>query len=145
MNDFMSMGIHRCWKTQLINEIGILGPKYTFKDGQVTGKEKITVLDVACGTGDITFKLIESQKKSLPNPGLIHENFNFILSDINKDIQEIAKAKSKTLGLNESLLQFNTQSAESLSELESNSVDLYVISFGLRNIPDIPKALKDAH
>ena len=86
MNDFMSLGIHRCWKTQLINEIGILGPKYSFLDGKVVSKEKIRVLDVACGTGDITFKLIESQKKSLPNPGLIHENFTFILSDINKDI-----------------------------------------------------------
>lgn len=78
-----------------------MGPRYSFKDGVIVGKEKIKVLDVACGTGDITFKLIESQKKNSPNPGLIHEDFTFIMSDINRDIQEVAKAKAKTLGLNE--------------------------------------------
>lgn len=41
MNDLMSMGIHRCWKNQLIDEIGILGPRYKFEDGKISGKEKI--------------------------------------------------------------------------------------------------------
>jgi ubiquinone/menaquinone biosynthesis C-methylase UbiE len=57
----------------------------------------------------------------------------------------VAKAKAKTLGLNEQLIEFNTSSAEEFSTIESNSIDLYVISFGLRNVPDIPRALKEAN
>jgi S-adenosylmethionine synthetase len=34
------------------------------------------------------------------------------MSDVNKDIQEIAKAKAKTLGYDESLIGFNISSAE---------------------------------
>ena len=39
MNDFMSMGIHRLWKKNLIN---IMNPSKNQK-----------LIDVACGTGDI--------------------------------------------------------------------------------------------
>ena len=36
-------------------------------------------------------------------------------------------------------------SAESFENIPDNTYDLYVISFGLRNVPDIPKALKEAY
>mgnify|MGYP001948528404 CR=1 FL=1 len=39
------------------------------------------------------------------------------------------------------MIKFNNDSAENLENIESNSIDLYIISFGLRNVPDIPKAL----
>jgi len=35
--------------------------------------------------------------------------------------------------------------AEDLSEIESDSLDLYTISFGIRNVPDRAKALREAH
>jgi len=62
MNDFMSMGVHRIWKDLFVNEIGVLkaGRVYT-ETGEIKGKTQINVLDVAGGTGDIAFKIIEKQ------------------------------------------------------------------------------------
>ena len=42
-------------------------------------------------------------------------------------------------------LQFMVLNAEDLSAIESNSLDLYTISFGIRNVPDRAKALREAH
>lgn len=36
-------------------------PKYIFEKQKIIGKEKFKVLDVATGTGDITFNIIENQ------------------------------------------------------------------------------------
>ena len=35
--------------------------------------------------------------------------------------------------------------AEDLSAIESDYLDLYTIAFGIRNVTDRPKALKEAH
>ena len=54
MNDVMSAGVHRYWKTQLISEMGVLTPKvYTHEP-----TPKVRVLDVAGGTGDIAFRIL---------------------------------------------------------------------------------------
>lgn len=44
----MSVGLHRCWKDNFVNELGILKSNDTLR-----------VLDVAGGTGDIAFKILE--------------------------------------------------------------------------------------
>ena len=44
MNDFMSLGVHRLWKKDLLN---MMNP---------TSNQKL--IDVACGTGDIALSLI---------------------------------------------------------------------------------------
>jgi len=48
MNDLMSVGLHRCWKDSFVNELGILKSNDTLR-----------ILDVAGGTGDIAFKILE--------------------------------------------------------------------------------------
>ena len=35
--------------------------------------------------------------------------------------------------------------AEELKDIPDNSIDLYTISFGIRNVTNIPKALREAH
>ena len=42
-------------------------------------------------------------------------------------------------------LSFMVLNAEDLSAIESDSLDLYTISFGIRNVPDRAKALREAH
>ena len=42
-------------------------------------------------------------------------------------------------------MQFKVINAEDLSDIESDSLDLYTISFGIRNVPDRPKALREAY
>jgi ubiquinone/menaquinone biosynthesis C-methylase UbiE len=56
MNDFMSMGIHRYWKREFVEQLGNLTPTrlYTHR-----GSAGVKVLDVAGGTGDIAFKILE--------------------------------------------------------------------------------------
>lgn len=64
MNDAMSLGIHRCWKDTFV---GMVGPmrmrKITDEKGQVTGEEPLKMLDVAGGTGDISFRVHDKAVK----------------------------------------------------------------------------------
>lgn len=58
MNDAMSMGVHRYWKYQFVQELGHLtGRAGMGKAGDVTVRQ---VLDVAGGTGDISFRILEN-------------------------------------------------------------------------------------
>lgn len=59
MNDAMSLGIHRCWKDYFVNKLGLLTTKKGLKEGM-----KRRVLDVAGGTGDIAFRILEKHKRS---------------------------------------------------------------------------------
>ena len=58
MNDIMSLGIHRCWKDSFVEEIGNLQPQ-KIVDGDKTQIVPVRVLDVAGGTGDISFRILD--------------------------------------------------------------------------------------
>jgi demethylmenaquinone methyltransferase / 2-methoxy-6-polyprenyl-1,4-benzoquinol methylase len=116
MNDFMSLGIHRIWKKNLIN---MMNPSL-----------KNNLIDVACGTGDIGKLFLDSTKVDLaitcvdPNNGMI------------------TKGKEK---LNEYKgIDWIVAPAEKLPILD-NTFDYYTISFGLRNTKSIGKALSEAY
>lgn len=47
--------------------------------------------------------------------------------------------------VNQNMIKFLVSSAEHFESIPDNSFDVYVISFGLRNVPNIPKALKEAY
>jgi demethylmenaquinone methyltransferase/2-methoxy-6-polyprenyl-1,4-benzoquinol methylase len=116
MNDFMSMGIHRLWKKNLIN---MMNPS-----------TKQSLIDVACGTGDIAKLFLNSTDKTSqitcvdPNEGMI-----------NKGKEKLKQFKN---------LKWVLASAEKLP-IEDNSFDLYTISFGLRNTKNLDLALSEAH
>ena len=57
---------------------------------------------------------------------------------------EVGKKRAVEQGIFQDL-QFKVINAEDLSEIESDSLDLYTISFGIRNVPDRAKALREAH
>ena len=65
MNDFMSLGIHRLWKKNLLN---MMNPSRNQK-----------LIDVACGTGDIAKLILKSSDKEFnitcvdPNEGMIQK------------------------------------------------------------------------
>jgi len=62
MNDAMSLGVHRIWKNEFVNSLGLLKPNKIFKEGK-TVEEKLQVIDMAGGTGDISFKIWERAKE----------------------------------------------------------------------------------
>ena len=116
MNDFMSFGIHRLWKKNLINMMG-------------ASKNK-SLIDVACGTGDIGRLYLDNTD--------IHNHITCI--DPNKGM--IAKGKEKLK--NYKNVKWIISSAEKLP-IESNSFDFYTISFGLRNTKNLDKSLSEAY
>ncbi len=116
MNDFMSFGIHRLWKKNLLN---MMNPSPTQK-----------LIDVACGTGDIAKLFIKNVNK-----------FSQITCvDPNKGMIKKGKEKLK----NNKNLNWIIASAENLPT-DDDSFDFYTISFGLRNTKNLNKALKEAY
>ena len=115
MNDFMSLGVHRLWKKQLIS---MMKPSLNHK-----------LIDVACGTGDIA-KLFLNYVKN---------DTQITCVDPNKKM--IQKAKEKLVKFKN--LNWVIAPAEKLPILE-NLFDFYTISFGLRNTKDLDKTLSEA-
>lgn len=125
MNDLMSGGVHRLWKSQMVDW---LNPQ----PGQ-------TFLDVAGGTGDIAFRIADRiAAKSPRTPAEI------TVCDINQSM--LAVGRKRSLGLQtktKSALQWICGNAETLP-LESQSVDAYTIAFGIRNVTHMDAALSEA-
>ena len=116
MNDFMSLGIHRIWKKDLI---------LWMKPSK--GKQMI---DVGCGTGDIAKLYLKSTSK----------DETIFCVDPNEAMIESGKKKLK----NFKNIKWMVGSAEKLP-VKSNNFDYYVISFGLRNTKDLNKSLSEAY
>jgi len=94
MNDAMSFGVHRCWKDQFVGMLGPLKPQKV-KDastGEVTDYVPIQVLDVAGGTGDISFRI---HKKALEDSkGHSKLGVEITMTDINADMLEVGKRRA---------------------------------------------------
>ncbi len=116
MNDFMSFGIHRLWKKNLLY---MMNPSKNLK-----------LVDVACGTGDIAQLFLKN----------VNKNAEITCIDPNKGM--IKKGKEKLINFKN--INWKVANAEKLP-LPNNSFDFYTISFGLRNTKDINKALSEAY
>lgn len=121
MNDVMSAGMHRAWKDAMVAS---LGPRKS--PGYRT-------LDVAGGTGDIAFRIVEASEKQA----------HVTVLDINGSMLAVGEERAAKKGLSENL-DFVEANAESLP-FENNSFDAYTIAFGIRNVPRIDVALKEAY
>ena len=116
MNDFMSLGIHRLWKKNLLN--------------MMSPSNSQNLIDVACGTGDIA-KLF-----------LNHMNKDFQVTCVDPNKKMIEKGKEKLNKFKN--LNWIISSAEKLP-INDNSFDFYTISFGLRNTKSLDKSLAEAY
>ena len=116
MNDIMSFGIHRLWKGNLIDW---LQPKLNSK-----------LIDMAAGTGDVSRIYIE-RTKFTGQATLVDQN------------PEMLNEGKKKIGHHKNI-NFLCASAE-LVPLKDSSFDYYIISFGIRNVTDIKKTLKEAY
>ena len=116
MNDLMSLGTHRLWKSTMLN---LMNPSKNQK-----------LIDVACGTGDIA-KLFLNR---------VNKFSEITCVDPNKGMIDKGKAKLK----NYKNLKWIIASAEKLP-LQDNLFDFYTISFGLRNTKKIDKSIAEAY
>ncbi len=119
MNDLMSAGVHRLWKSALID---VLAPRA----GQ-------RIVDVAGGTGDIAFRILDRMGEGA-SPVTI--------CDINAEMLAVGRNRALDHGRLEGV-HWVCGNAESLP-LPSMSFDAYTIAFGLRNVTHIDKALAEA-
>ncbi len=118
MNDLMSGGVHRLWKTALIDT---LAPR-----------PGMHLLDVAGGTGDIAFRFLDRVKGE----------GRASVCDINQAMLSVGRDRAFDRGIVDGI-EWLCGDAQALP-LEDGSVDAYTIAFGLRNVTGIDKALREA-
>ena len=70
MNDAMSLGVHRIWKNTFVDAIGPLKKRKVLNDDcEVIDEVPLKILDVAGGTGDISFRMLEKARRDVPAAG----------------------------------------------------------------------------
>ncbi|MCB1419264.1 MAG: bifunctional demethylmenaquinone methyltransferase/2-methoxy-6-polyprenyl-1,4-benzoquinol methylase UbiE [Notoacmeibacter sp.] len=121
MNDLMSAGLHRAWKDAMVAWLN--PPK----------RPGWRVLDVAGGTGDIAFRIVEVSQR----------NAQATVLDINGSMLAVGQDRAIKKGLDGNVT-FVEANAEELPFAEE-TFDAYTIAFGIRNVPRIDKALSEAY
>jgi demethylmenaquinone methyltransferase/2-methoxy-6-polyprenyl-1,4-benzoquinol methylase len=120
MNDLMSGGLHRAWKSALVSKLR--PPK---------GERPWKLLDVAGGTGDISFRALKAG-----GPGA-----HATVCDINGDMLMVGRERAGEQFL-AGEVEFVEANAESLP-FPDRHFDAVTIAFGIRNVPRIPVALAE--
>ncbi|TMJ80134.1 MAG: bifunctional demethylmenaquinone methyltransferase/2-methoxy-6-polyprenyl-1,4-benzoquinol methylase UbiE, partial [Alphaproteobacteria bacterium] len=133
MNDLMSGGLHRAWKQALVTAVN--PPKERPAAARDTGSAapRFTLLDLAGGTGDIAFRVIQAGGSGT----------RATVVDINADMLAVGRARAAERGLDDAIA-FIEGNAEALP-LADHSYDAVTIAFGIRNVPRIEAALKEAY
>jgi demethylmenaquinone methyltransferase / 2-methoxy-6-polyprenyl-1,4-benzoquinol methylase len=122
MNDLMSMGLHRVWKDIMINA---LNPPRADKP--------FALLDVAGGTGDVAFRAAKASGSG----------FRATVCDINSDMLNVGRQRAAARHLDDRV-SFVEGNAEALA-FPDRHFDGYTIAFGIRNVPRIDLALREAY
>jgi demethylmenaquinone methyltransferase / 2-methoxy-6-polyprenyl-1,4-benzoquinol methylase len=121
MNDLMSAGLHRVWKDAMVSWLA--PPR----------NRPFEVLDVAGGTGDIAFRIVERSGR----------HASAVVCDINSSMLEVGRERAQKRRLAEKV-EFVEGNAEELP-FASGRFDAYTIAFGIRNVPRIDLALAEAY
>ena len=135
MNDLMSFRVHRLWKDHFVRS---LGPGTSSpSDG-----EGWRILDVAGGTGDIAFRMLDHATNVKGD-----KKTTVTVADINADMlaEGRKRAVAETPYVDNRRLEFVEANAEKLGMIESGSIDLYTVAFGIRNFTDKQRALEEAY
>ena len=115
MNDLMSGGLHRLWKDSFVDRI--------------RPRAGEAILDMAGGTGDIAFRLAR-------------RGAQVTVADINPDMLGVGRERAEQRRVDGLIWQ--VENAETLTFGDAG-FDAYTIAFGIRNVTDIPAALREAH
>jgi demethylmenaquinone methyltransferase/2-methoxy-6-polyprenyl-1,4-benzoquinol methylase len=127
MNDLMSAGIHRLWKSTLIAAVAP-------RPGEL-------LLDVAGGTGDIAIRYLDALDRA-GDPATAAQEVRAIVCDINGEMLDVGRDRTIDGGRLAGVA-WVAGDAEHLP-VASSSIDVYTIAFGLRNVTHIDAALVEA-
>ncbi|HDS15654.1 MAG TPA: bifunctional demethylmenaquinone methyltransferase/2-methoxy-6-polyprenyl-1,4-benzoquinol methylase UbiE [Proteobacteria bacterium] len=114
LNRLLSLGIDQGWRETLVR--------------MVRAGERTSILDVACGTGDVSLALREKAPRA-----------RIVGLDFSQAMLDLARIKSERAGAG---LELACASAENLPFAE-HEFDLVSIAFGIRNVVDREKALAE--
>ena len=117
MNDLMSFGLHRFWKEQFIRMCDVSSAK--------------NALDIACGTGDISLKIMKQ-----------NSSIKLTCLDPNKEMLEICKQKLINNGFTNT--HFQVKGIEDYFP-RSKQYDLITVAFGFRNFTNHEKAIRNIY
>ncbi len=121
MNDLMSGGLHRAWKSDLVTAINPPRSDRPFH-----------LLDVAGGTGDIAARVIEAGGSGT----------RATVADINADMLAVGRERAEQAA--QDRIDFTDGNAEALP-FPDRSFDAVSIAFGIRNVPRIETALAECY
>jgi demethylmenaquinone methyltransferase/2-methoxy-6-polyprenyl-1,4-benzoquinol methylase len=122
MNDLMSGGVHRIWKDMAAAR---LNPQ----PGEL-------IIDCAGGTGDMARRFAKLARRAQERRGGEPATVTVVDFDAEMVLQGVAKGGAPEI-------LWSVGDAMRLP-LPDACADAYIISFGLRNVTDIPKALREA-
>lgn len=134
MNDVMSLGIHRLWKDHFINKLDA--------GKRPNSTTPLNFIDVAGGSGDIAFGLLDHAESKF---GDTESTMDIV--DINPDMLKEGEKRAMEQGkyFKDPRVRFLVSNGEKLEEIDSDSKDIYTVSFGIRNFTDIQKGLNTAY
>ncbi|MCL8265759.1 MULTISPECIES: ubiquinone/menaquinone biosynthesis methyltransferase [Leptospira] len=118
-NDWNSFLLHRIWKNQLVREI------------EENLSDRLHVMDLCCGTGDISVRLGNSLR--------VH---HITCVDFSENMLEIAKTRLKKQ-IEKGRVSFEIGDATELKNFRDFQFDAVSIGFGLRNVDDLSKAVRE--
>eukprot|EP00758_Cryptobia_borreli_P006079 Tbor_TRINITY_DN5077_c0_g1::TRINITY_DN5077_c0_g1_i1::g.14211::m.14211/K06127/COQ5; 2-methoxy-6-polyprenyl-1,4-benzoquinol methylase len=134
MNDVLSLGVHRLWKTHYVSNV-------------VQPRPGMKFLDVAGGTGDIALRIYDTLKEKTSmafsgGSGPIGGS-EIVVLDINQKMLNEGQARATRTGYRSPDLKWVCASGESIP-FPDNYFDSCTIAFGIRNFSNRPKGLREA-
>ena len=118
LNHVLSLNIDKAWRRKVHAEIQ-----------EILGRKDAVVLDVACGTGDLSLELNKGSAARV------------IGTDFCRPMLAVAKEKTDAANVR---VPYIESDAMNLS-FADDSFDALTIAFGLRNLPNFPNGLKELH
>jgi demethylmenaquinone methyltransferase/2-methoxy-6-polyprenyl-1,4-benzoquinol methylase len=114
LNRLLSLGLDQGWRRRTVAALQL-------RPGQVA-------LDLATGTGDLALMIARS-----------HTEATVIATDPSRGMLDVAVEKARPLG---SRIRFAVGDAQAI-DLPDRSVDAVSMAFGIRNVEDRPRALRE--
>lgn len=122
-NTWMSLGYDKKWRNIFINHIRI--------------KEGERILDLATGTGEMILHLLKYAKSNK------YDKIKVYGIDPSIKMLDLAKLKIENEKFSKNKFKFLQGNAEKLDDINSETFDKVIISFGIRNFQDPVKGLKE--
>ncbi|GAC1351401.1 MAG: bifunctional demethylmenaquinone methyltransferase/2-methoxy-6-polyprenyl-1,4-benzoquinol methylase UbiE [Polyangiales bacterium] len=128
LNRVLSMGIDRRWREEAVAAIALDESDQSNRCGQVEGE--VHVLDVATGTGDLAIAIARK-----------HPSAHVVGVDPSPKMLAVAERKASVAAL-QHRVTFREGDAQCLA-FEQGTFDGVAIAFGIRNVPDRKRALRE--